>query len=82
MINISNLSTKEKFAIAEYIYSQSTGVLIKIDAEAVVKVLKTHGVKEAETVEMEEYSILMLINSNIPLADRDAIMKDYFIGNI
>lgn len=77
-IKLSELSKKDKLAIAEYIYSQQTGVLIKSDAENVIKVLKAHNVKEAETVSVEEYAVLNLINSSISSDDINIIIKEYY----
>ena len=81
-MKLSDLSQKDKLAIAEYIYSQQAGVLIKSDAETVIKVLKSHNVKEAETVNIEEFAILNLIHSNVSFEDRDIIMNDYYSGKL
>lgn len=81
-MQLSDLSQEDKFAIAEYLYSQQTGVLIKSDAEAVIKVLKSHNVKEAETVNIEEFAILNLIHSNVSFEDREVIMSDYYSGKL
>ncbi len=64
MINPKLLSKQDRFVVAEYIYSQQQGILIKNDAEAVIGMFKSHGVKEADTVEIEECI--------------EEIMKDYF----
>lgn len=81
-MKLSDLSQKDKLAIAEYIYSQESGVLIKSDAEEVIKVFKSHNVKEAQTVELEEFAILFLIKNNISREDRNIIMSEYYSGKL
>lgn len=81
-MKLQDLSQKDKLSIAEYLYSQQTGVLIKSDAEEVVKVFKAHKIKAAETVEIEEFAILLLIKNNIDFADRQAIMNEYYSGKL
>jgi hypothetical protein len=81
-MKLSDLSQKDKLAIAEYLYSQESGVLIKSDAEEVIKVFKSHNIKEAETVELEEFAILFLIKNNISREDRNIIMNEYYSGKL
>jgi hypothetical protein len=81
-MKLSDLPQKDKLAIAEYIYSQQCGVLIKSDAEKVIEVFKAHKIKEADTVKIEEFSILFLIHQNISLEDRDTIMNEYYSGKL
>ena len=78
MIELLDLSKEERFVIAEYLYSQSQGILIKSDAEAVIEVFKRHNVEEANTIELEEYAVLMLIKKNIKEQYLDKIMNDYY----
>ncbi len=78
MINPKLLSKQDRFVVAEYIYSQQQGILIKNDAEAVIGMFKSHGVKEADTVEIEEFAVLSLIKKNISEECIEEIMKDYF----
>ncbi len=78
MIKPELLSKKDRFIIAEYIYSQQQGILIKSDAEAVIKVLKSHAIQEADTVDIEEFAILFLIKKNIAEECIEEIMRDYF----
>jgi hypothetical protein len=81
-MKLSDLSQKDKLTIAEYIYSQRSGVLIKNDAIKVIEVFKKHKVKEADTVKMEEFSILFLISKNIAQEDRNKIMEEYYSGKL
>ncbi len=78
MIQPELLSKQDRFIIAEYVYSQQQGILIKNDAEAVIKVLKSHGIEEANTVEIEEFAVLYLIKKNISEECIENIMRDYF----
>lgn len=81
-MKLSDLSQKDKLAIAEYIYSQSADILIKSDAEKVIEVFKNHNIKEAETVQVEEMAILMMINKSLDFSDKNSIMKEYYSGQL
>ena len=81
-MKLSDLSQKDKLAIAEYIYSQEAEILIKSDAERVIEVFKSHNIKQAESIELEEYAVLNLINSNVSLEDRNIIMQEYLTGKL
>ena len=82
MIQFKKLSKKDKYALAEYIYSYESDILIKSDAEAVLKVLANHGVEKAVGHELEAHSIMHLIKGAIEREDRTEIMNEYYSGKL
>jgi hypothetical protein len=81
-MEISKLSEKDKYHIAEFLYSYETEVLIKSDGEAVINLFKKHGVERAKTTKLEIIPILTLIKMEIDYDARKQIMSDYFAGKL
>jgi len=82
IIPLNQLSKKDKSAIAEYIHSYETDILIKSDGEVVIKMFKKHGVKEADETPLEAHAIMFLIKGHIEREDRTLIMQDYYKGRL
>ena len=82
MIQFEKLSKTDKYALAEYMYSYDSDILIKSDAEAVLNVLANHGIEKAVGHELEAHSIMYLIKGAIERADREQIMNEYYSGKL
>lgn len=77
-----DLTKKEKYIIAEFLYSYGSDILIKSDAENVIEMFKKRGVKQAFKIEVEATATIILIRANLNICDRDEIMKDYYTGKL
>ncbi len=73
-----NLSTKDKFYIAEFIYSNDNDILIKSDAEKVIEVF----LKNSIAVKMSISAIVSAIQNNIDKSTLNNIMDDYYSGKL
>lgn len=82
IIPLNKLSKKDKAAIGEYIHAYKTETLIKSEGEAVIKMFKKHGVKEADETPLEAHAIMFLIKGHIEREDRTSIMRDYYKGRL
>ncbi len=76
----SILSNSDKYHIAEFIYSYATDVLIKSDAEKVIKVLNEHFTME--DIKMDASVISNLIRKYIDEQSINSIMVDYYAGRL
>ncbi len=74
------LSQKDKYHIAEFVYSNSIDVLIKSDAEKVIEVLNKHFPKEK--IEMDASVIARFLDKHVGSLIINAIMEDYFSGKL
>ncbi len=73
-----NLTEKDKFYIAEFIYSNDNDILIKSDAEKVIEVFKKHNID----VKMSVNDIIWNINKYIDTPSLSHIMDDYYSGKL
>lgn len=82
-----NLNEKDRLAIAEYVYSYQTDVLIKSDAITLIDVLEKHGLIDHKKeyiwrVENKHSGIseelMVIIEESIPKEIGEAIMDEYF----
>lgn len=65
MIKTSEFTDKQKEAIAEYIFADMTGTIIKSEAEAVIQVFQQHHIAESfvSNLSYEDVSTLILDNT-------------------
>ncbi len=73
-----NLTEKDKYYIAEFVYSNDNDILIKSDAEKVIEVFKKHNVD----VKMSVSAIVSAIQNNIDTTTLTEIMDNYYSGKL
>lgn len=78
----SKLSQSDKLKIAEFIFAFESDTLIKSEGQDVLDLFKAHHVSAAEKTELEAYSIMILIKSEIEQDARHRIMREYFGGTL
>ena len=76
---MEELTNEEKLDIAEFIFSESTDVLIKSDAEKVIVIFEN---RDLEPPHLEVGSINDALAKHISQEDRDEMMEDYYAGRL
>lgn len=77
-MKLENLSKKDQNIIAEFLYSFISDILIKNDAERLVKVLTDHNIIVPENKIFDVIYLFNLIHSKIEEKDISIIMDRYF----
>lgn len=80
MITIENLTDKQQYDIAEFIFAHESDTLIKPEAEALIRVFQEHHVPESFVANLSIEDCIDLLASNTSLEIRDEIMKKYYRG--
>lgn len=80
MIELENLTEKQQYDIAEFIFGHKSGTLIKPEAEALIKVFEDHHVAEAFVANLSIGDCVDLLMSNTSEETRDIIMQKYYSG--
>lgn len=77
-MKLENLSKKDQNIIAEFLYSFISDILIKNDAERLVKVLTDHNIIVPKNKIFDGIYLFNLIHSKIEEKDISIIMDRYF----
>lgn len=89
---VIDFTKKERFIIAEYVYSYERDILIINDAKKLLEVLKNHNLITDDEYETLKYKIdnksddltndlLNLLESKVSKEQGVSIMDEYFKGN-
>ena len=73
---------KQKLDIAEFIFGNNSGTLIKREAESLIKVFQDHRVAEAFVANLDIDDCIDLLLNNTTLEERDLIMQSYYSGKL
>lgn len=73
---------KQELAIAEFIFSYETDVLITSDAQNLINVFQEHHVPEAYVANISIEDCMQLIKDNISVEQTDEILKKYLSGKL
>ncbi|PIZ50427.1 hypothetical protein COY27_07130 [Candidatus Woesearchaeota archaeon CG_4_10_14_0_2_um_filter_33_13] len=80
-LSLQQLTDKDKYIIAEYIYSFHQDILIKSDAQEVLNMFDRKGINVIG-IELEKYTVMNLIRKHVGVLDRQEIMEQYYSNNI
>jgi len=81
-MDIEQLTQKDKYFIAEFVFSFGQNVLIKADLTNLIDVMIKHNVEGATTVKLESCAILFLLRKSLDCVARRDIMVQYYKGEL